>query len=99
MTSTRPTPGIGFKRHYTPYVVDGEAVYLVSERGVSVVNGALAERLAPLLDGPRSGLQNGAELAPAIPADRVTTALDRLVAGGWAAASDPATDPAAAGFF
>lgn len=99
MTSTRPTPGIGFKRHYTPYVVDGEAVYLVSERGVCVVNGALAERLAPLLDGTRSADEIGAELAPAVPADRVGVALDQLVAGGWAATADPATDPAAAGFF
>ncbi|RKE20748.1 TOMM precursor leader peptide-binding protein [Streptomyces sp. TLI_171] len=90
---------IGFKRHFTPYVVDGEAVYLVSERGVSVVDGKLAQALAPLLDGTRTAEQIGAALAGTVPADKVDAGVDKLRAGGWVTAADPATDRPGAAFF
>ncbi|MFF1873521.1 TOMM precursor leader peptide-binding protein [Kitasatospora herbaricolor] len=96
-------PTIGFKRHYTPYVVDGEAVYLVSERGVSVVDGKLAEALAPLLDGTRTAEQIGEALHGTVPADKVATAVDRLLAGGYLApsgrAEGRAEDRAGAAYF
>jgi bacteriocin biosynthesis cyclodehydratase domain-containing protein len=53
------TPGaaaaelIGFKRHLRAEVVADEAVYLFSERGVTALQGAHLEALAPLLDGTR----------------------------------------------
>jgi ribosomal protein S12 methylthiotransferase accessory factor len=53
------TPGasaaelIGFKRHLRAEVVADEAVYLFSERGVTALQGAHLETLAPLLDGTR----------------------------------------------
>ncbi|WP_051732482.1 TOMM precursor leader peptide-binding protein [Kitasatospora phosalacinea] len=90
---------IGFKRHFTPYVVDGEAVYLVSERGVSVVDGRLAQALAPLLDGTRTTEQIGAALEGVVPADRLRAGVDKLRAGGWVTAADPATDRPGAAFF
>ncbi|GLW55383.1 TOMM precursor leader peptide-binding protein [Kitasatospora phosalacinea] len=90
---------IGFKRHFTPYVVDGEAVYLVSERGVSVVDGRLAQALAPLLDGTRTAEQIGAALDGVVPADRLRAGVDKLRAGGWVTAADPATDRPGAAFF
>ncbi|MFF4340454.1 TOMM precursor leader peptide-binding protein [Kitasatospora sp. NPDC001540] len=90
---------IGFKRHFTPYVVDGEAVYLVSERGVSVVDGKLAQALAPLLDGTRTAEQIGAALDGVVPADKLRAGVDKLRAGGWVTAADPATDRPGAAFF
>ncbi|MCX5209988.1 TOMM precursor leader peptide-binding protein [Kitasatospora sp. NBC_00240] len=92
-------PTIGFKRHYTPYVVDGEAVYLVSERGVSVVDGKLAEALAPLLDGTRTAEQIGEALHGTVPADKVATAVERLLAGGYLAPSGQVEDRAGAAYF
>ena len=97
-TPTTGTPAIGFKRHYTPYVVDGEAVYLVSERGVSVVDGGLAQALAPLLDGTRTAEQIGAALSGTVPAEKVRTAVDRLRAGGYLAPAGPVQDAAAAAY-
>ncbi|WP_405010849.1 TOMM precursor leader peptide-binding protein [Kitasatospora sp. NBC_01539] len=92
------SPAIGFKRHYTPYVVDGEAVYLVSERGVSVVDGGLAQALAPLLDGTRTAEQIGAELSGTVPVEKVIGAVDRLRAGGYLAAAGPVDDRAGAAY-
>ncbi|MFD0274426.1 TOMM precursor leader peptide-binding protein [Kitasatospora sp. NPDC127111] len=93
------TPTIGFKRHYTPYVVDGEAVYLVSERGVSVVDGRLAQTLAPLLDGTRTAEQIGEALRGTVPADRVRGAVERLRDRGYLADAGRVEDPAAAAYF
>lgn len=92
------TTAIGFKRHYTPYVVDGEAVYLVSERGVSVVDGALAQRLAPLLDGTRTPEQIGAALDGTVPADKVLGAVGTLRDRGYLAPAGPVDDPAGAAY-
>ncbi|WP_457031992.1 TOMM precursor leader peptide-binding protein [Kitasatospora sp. P5_F3] len=93
------TPAIGFKPHYTPYVVPGEAVYLVSERGVSVVDGGLAQALAPLLDGTRTAEQIGEALSGTVPADKVRTAVDRLRDRGYLATTGQAEDLAGAAYF
>ncbi|MFD0571459.1 TOMM precursor leader peptide-binding protein [Kitasatospora gansuensis] len=90
---------IGFKHHYTPYVVDGEAVYLVSERGVSVVDGGLAQALAPLLDGTRTAEQIGEALRDTVPADKVRTAVERLRDRGYLASTGRVEDPAGAAYF
>jgi ribosomal protein S12 methylthiotransferase accessory factor len=73
---------ITFKRHLVPYVVEEEAVYLVSERGVSAVHGELAAALAPLLDGTRAAEEIVAELAERYPAERVRRAIDSLARAG-----------------
>ncbi|MFF3323724.1 TOMM precursor leader peptide-binding protein [Streptomyces sp. NPDC002889] len=44
---------IGFRRHLTTAVVPGEATYLVSEQGVTAIEGEAVAVLAPLLDGSR----------------------------------------------
>ncbi|NUL02198.1 TOMM precursor leader peptide-binding protein [Streptomyces lunaelactis] len=46
-------PRIGFRRHLTTAVVPGEATYLVSEQGVTAIEGEAVAVLAPLLDGSR----------------------------------------------
>lgn len=99
MTQHPPAPTVGFKRHFTSFVVDGEAVYLVSERGVCTVSGRLAQLLAPLLDGTRTAGQISSELAGTVSGERVDGALENLVKGGWVTPTDPAADRAAAAFF
>ena len=47
-------PTVGFKDHLRAEVVAGDAVYLFSESGVTALQGAQIEALAPLLDGSRS---------------------------------------------
>ncbi|MFJ9691301.1 TOMM precursor leader peptide-binding protein [Kitasatospora sp. NPDC101183] len=94
-----PAPALGFQPHYTPYVVDGEALYLVSERGVSVVDGRLAQALAPLLDGTRTAEQIGRELAGTVPADRVRTAVETLRRRGYLAERTGPEDRAAEAYF
>ncbi|MFG3255675.1 TOMM precursor leader peptide-binding protein [Streptomyces sp. NPDC048172] len=44
---------VGFKRHLTPAVVPDDATYLVSEQGVTALEGDAVAMLAPLLDGSR----------------------------------------------
>ncbi len=45
---------VGFKRHLRVETVPAEAVYLMSEHGVTALSGSSIERLAPLLDGTRA---------------------------------------------
>ncbi|MEU7061137.1 TOMM precursor leader peptide-binding protein [Streptomyces sp. NPDC046197] len=49
-----PSHTVGFKPHLRVEVVAGEAVYLLSERGTTALQGAHVESLAPLLDGTRT---------------------------------------------
>ena len=98
-----PTTPVAFRRRFTPLVVSGEAVYLVSEQGVSLVRGRLAEALAPLLDGTRSIADIAAALDGIASPQRVADAVGKLVAGGWVyhldETSAPVADQATAGFF
>ncbi|MGW0846848.1 TOMM precursor leader peptide-binding protein [Streptomyces sp. NPDC002787] len=57
---------IGLKTHLGPTVVPGEAVYLVSQRGVTALLGPHAEVLVPLLDGSRSADAVVREATPAL---------------------------------
>ncbi|MBO8193172.1 TOMM precursor leader peptide-binding protein [Streptomyces oryzae] len=46
-------PRLGFRKNLRPAVVPGDATYLISEQGVTAVEGAAMAALAPLLDGSR----------------------------------------------
>lgn len=72
---------IGFKRHLRVETVPAEAVYLISERGVTALSGPGAERLAPLLDGTRSLAQVTQEVTE-LEAAEVESLLERLSEAG-----------------
>ena len=69
---------VGFKRHLRVATVPAEAVYLVSERGVTALSGPCIERLAPLLDGTRSIAQLTREVSADMAAAEVKSLLDRM---------------------
>ena len=66
---------VGFKRHLRVEAVPAEAVYLISERGVTVLSGPSVERLAPLLDGTRSLTQLTREVSAELAAAEVRSVL------------------------
>jgi bacteriocin biosynthesis cyclodehydratase domain-containing protein len=69
---------VGFKRHLRAETVPAEAVYLISERGVTVLSGPSAERLAPLLDGTRSAAQLTREVSAELEAAEVGSLLEQM---------------------
>jgi oxazoline/thiazoline synthase len=73
---------IGFRRHLRPEIVQGEAVYLFSENGVTALQGKHVEMLAKLLDGTRDLPALLRELPEDVPADQVRRILERLGAAG-----------------
>ncbi len=72
------SPLVGFKPHLRVETVPAEAVYLISERGVTVLSGPYAERLAPLLDGTRSAAQLTREVSAELAAAEVESLLEQL---------------------
>jgi oxazoline/thiazoline synthase len=88
-----------FRRHIDVHVASDEAVFLVSENGVSVLDGRLATKLAELIDGTRSLRDLRVELAGQVADDRVEKAVRKLIDRGLVTFVAPATDPRAAGFF
>ncbi|WP_255311787.1 TOMM precursor leader peptide-binding protein [Streptomyces sp. PTY087I2] len=89
------TPRIGWRAHLRSVVVPGEAVYLVSDRGVRAVRGPAAEALAPLLDGtrtPEEVLRLAAGNA-AVSADELRRPLSELWAAGLLRARSPEAPP------
>jgi hypothetical protein len=103
MTTTIPTidPNrpLAFKGHLTPHVVPGEAVYLLSEKHVSVLDGKLAPAVAVLVDGTHTAADIRAELAGAISAERVDTALAKLFERMLIGYADAPVDRSAAAYF
>ena len=73
---------IGFKRHLRPQIVQGEAVYLIGESGVTAIQGSHVEALAPLLDGTRDLTALLRDVPAGLSADRVERMLTRLAAAG-----------------
>ncbi|MEU4076226.1 hypothetical protein DEJ45_06295 [Streptomyces venezuelae] len=87
---------LGFRRHLRATVVPGEAVYLVSHRGVTALHGDPAEVLAPLLDGSRSPAEVLGEAAAALGPEEALRALRALEAAGLLTLrAAPAGPPAA----
>lgn len=73
---------IGFKRHLRPQIVQGEAVYLIGEAGVTAIQGTHVEALASLLDGTRDLAALLRDVPAGLSADRVAHMLTRLAAAG-----------------
>ena len=74
---------VGFKSHLRVAVVPGEAVYLVSDAGVTTLCGGGAEVLAPLLDGTRNVAEIiSAATVGAQPQSAVDETLHSLAAAG-----------------
>jgi bacteriocin biosynthesis cyclodehydratase domain-containing protein len=72
-----------FKAHFHIEIVKGEGVFLTSEIGHSVLNGALFELVAPLIDGRRTVDEIGDELQGRVPAAEVYYALALLEKKGY----------------
>ncbi|MER7765571.1 TOMM precursor leader peptide-binding protein [Kitasatospora sp. NPDC096140] len=79
---TSDTDRVGFKSHLRPETVPGQAVYLVSQRGLTTLRGDHAEVLAPLLDGSRSTAAVLREAAPALAAEETLGSLRALASAG-----------------
>lgn len=75
-------PRIGFRRHLHAAVVPGEAVYLMSERGVTALRGPHAEVLAPLLDGSRTPDEVVGLASQAMSARQARAAIEQLATAG-----------------
>ena len=73
---------VGFKRHLRAETVPAEAVYLISERGVTALSGSCIERLAPLLDGTRSFAQLARDLSAELETSEIVGLLQRLAEAG-----------------
>jgi bacteriocin biosynthesis cyclodehydratase domain-containing protein len=73
---------VGFKRHLRAETVPAEAVYLISERGVTALSGSCIERLAPLLDGTRSFAQLARDLSAELATTEIVGLLQRLAEAG-----------------
>ncbi len=69
---------VAFKSHLRAQTVPAEAVYLISECGLTALSGPSIERLAPLLDGTRTLGQVRQELSSDLSADEVGQLLTRL---------------------
>lgn len=85
---------VGFRHSLRPATVPGEATYLVSRRGVTTLQGAVAETLVPLLDGKRSLAEILRCAAPALTADEAQGGLRLLAEAGLLRFGNPVT-PAA----
>jgi len=86
--------GIGFKRHLRPEIVAGEAVYLISETGVTALQGQCVEPIAALLDGTRDLASVLRDLPADLCPERVTRVLTRLRVAGLIGDHGPDEAPA-----
>ena len=93
MSGTRErtaAPLIGFRRHLRPEVVSGEATYLFSEQGVTAVQGAQLEAIAPLLDGTRDFPTLVRQAPPGLSTEQLGSLMDRLADAGLIGPRPPA---------
>ncbi|MFC9677808.1 TOMM precursor leader peptide-binding protein [Streptomyces sp. NPDC056949] len=85
-------PLVGFKRHLRVEAIEGDAVYLLSERETTALQGREVQHLAALLDGTRTlagVLRDAAATLPPTTAARMIAELARADLVGY---HDPATD-------
>ena len=92
---TRPgSGGLAFAPRFRVETVDGEAVFLLSERGHVVLRGDAYLRLAPLLDGRREIAALVDALDGVVPAAEVYFAINRMRQQGYVVEADVAGDRA-----
>ncbi|MEO3977559.1 TOMM precursor leader peptide-binding protein [Streptomyces sp. CAU 1734] len=96
--ATESTRGrrVGFRSHLRAEVVAGDAAYLLSDRGVTALQGDQIETLVPLLDGTRDLPTVLREAARTIPAEQAGRLIGRLAQAGlvgYSAAAPEAADP------
>lgn len=97
-TIDAPTsPIVRLRHHLELHVVDGEGAFLVSERGVTVLEGQLAVAVASRLDGTRTPDEIVSELSEDYPGERIRHALNRLVTSGLAVLEHSHDDHGVAG--
>ncbi len=74
-----------FKAHFRVETVGGEGVFLLSEKGPTVLHGRLNEQVAPLIDGRRSADEIAEQLEGTLSAAEVYHALRHLEKKGYLA--------------
>ncbi|MFC8571791.1 TOMM precursor leader peptide-binding protein [Streptomyces sp. NPDC057245] len=82
---------VGFRSHLRAEVVADDAAYLLSDRGVTALQGGRVEALVPLLDGTRDLPSVLREAAAHIPAEQAGRLIARLAQAGLVgyASADP----------
>uniref|UniRef100_UPI003BAE1FC0 E3 binding domain-containing protein n=1 Tax=Streptomyces scabiei TaxID=1930 RepID=UPI003BAE1FC0 len=80
---------VGFRSHLRAEVVADDAAYLLSDRGVTALQGDHIEALVPLLDGTRDLPSVLRDAAPAIPPERVGLLIGRLAQAGLVGHATP----------
>jgi oxazoline/thiazoline synthase len=101
-TEDSAAPRMGFKRHLRVEVSNGERVYLFSEHGMRVLNGAAVSAVAPLLDGSRDVPGLLRDIPVGMSAEQVAMVVGRLMDAGVVAMRTPPVtndDEAALGYW
>ncbi|MGJ5828279.1 TOMM precursor leader peptide-binding protein [Streptomyces ossamyceticus] len=80
---------VGFRSHLRAEVVADDAAYLLSDRGVTALQGDHIEALVPLLDGTRDLPSLLRDAAPEIPPEQVGRLIARLAQAGLVGYSTP----------
>ncbi|WP_282702198.1 TOMM precursor leader peptide-binding protein [Streptomyces sp. CC219B] len=80
---------VGFRSHLRAEVVADDAAYLLSDRGVTALQGDHIEALVPLLDGTRDLPSLLRDAAPEIPPEQVGRLIGRLARAGLVGYSTP----------
>ncbi|MGW0828062.1 TOMM precursor leader peptide-binding protein [Streptomyces sp. NPDC002845] len=80
---------VGFRSHLRAEVVVNDAAYLLSDRGVTALQGDRIEALVPLLDGTRDLPSVLRDAAPDIPPEQVGRLIGRLAQAGLVGYSAP----------
>lgn len=88
-----------FRRHHRVEVVDGEGVYLVSERDLHVLTGRTVQAIAGLLDGKHTTEEILAAVEPEIPPEQVYYVLHRLREQGFVVDVTEEVEPRAAAYW
>ena len=95
------SPVLTFKRYVTVTAVDGDAVYLTSERGGRTrLQGSAMTAVAPLLDGTRGRAEITGRLADSgLAPEYAERLLDKLLASGHVVESESGHDRRAVGYW
>ncbi|MER7050401.1 TOMM precursor leader peptide-binding protein [Streptomyces jumonjinensis] len=88
---------VGFRSHLRAEVVAGDAAYLLSDGGVTALQGEQIEALVPLLDGTRDLPSVLREASRTIPAEQAGRLIGRLAQAGLVGYSAPAPETPADG--